>query len=357
MGVWLVCSICLFRFSHIFIRTRLFVRLAITTLLTLFILFAPFLPPFSPLSAVLHPIQRIFPFGRGLFEDKVSNFWCASNVVFKWKNVFSRSLLVKFSTLFTAVGFAPGVVVLLQNGYTNRLTASDTNTVQKPTPMLPLLVYVMLTASSSFFLFSFQVHEKSILLPLLPMTLLMSASGPESSSFRWGVLMNNSAVFSMWPLLKRDGLGIQYFVLLLLWNRLIGYNPFKLPKLNLVQLASFTFYISIMVLHLLEILVTPPARYPDLFVVLNVLVTTPVFVLCWLWSIRCTTKVAWALQGPGAAAPLSGVGKSARGQESLGRSTGEPVASTTARRTPIPSTFRQSPRIEPGKGEESTPEK
>lgn len=30
---------------------------------------------------------------------------------------------------------------------------------------------------------------------------------------------------SMWPLLKRDGLGVQYFVLLLLWNRMIGYSP------------------------------------------------------------------------------------------------------------------------------------
>ena len=32
---------------------------------------------------------------------------------------------------------------------------------------------------------------------------------------------------SMWPLLKRDGLAVQYIALVFLWNRLIGYNPFR----------------------------------------------------------------------------------------------------------------------------------
>lgn len=34
----------------------------------------------------------------------------------------------------------------------------------------------------------------------------------------------------MWPLLKRDGLGVQYVALLLLWNRVIGHNPFRRPQ-------------------------------------------------------------------------------------------------------------------------------
>ena len=50
-------------------------------------------------------------------------------------------------------------------------------------------------------------------------------------------------------------------------------------------------------LHLLEIVVTPPARYPDLFQVLNVLVSTPVFGLIWLWSIRRGIQVGWAITG------------------------------------------------------------
>ena len=34
--------------------------------------------------------------------------------------------------------------------------------------------------------------------------------------------------YSLWPLLKTDGLGLQYLAMLLLWNRLIGHNAFKL---------------------------------------------------------------------------------------------------------------------------------
>lgn len=41
----------------------------------------------------------------------------------------------------------------------------------------------------------------------------------------------------------------------------------------------------------------PPARYPDLFPVLNVLISTPVFGLIWLWSIKCGVEVGWALGG------------------------------------------------------------
>jgi alpha-1,3-glucosyltransferase len=49
----------------------------------------------------------------------------------------------------------------------------------------------------SFFLFSFQVHEKTILLPLLPITLLLSGAPVDSSIYLWGVLVNNVAVFRL----------------------------------------------------------------------------------------------------------------------------------------------------------------
>ena len=32
---------------------------------------------------------------------------------------------------------------------------------------------------------------------------------------------------SMWPLLKKDGLVVPCVAMLLLWNRLIGYNPLR----------------------------------------------------------------------------------------------------------------------------------
>ena len=64
-----------------------------------------------------------------------------------------------------------------------------------PAPVLPLLPYALLTSSMSFFLFSFQVHEKTILVPLLPLTLLLSGASNSSFTFELGVLVNNVAVF------------------------------------------------------------------------------------------------------------------------------------------------------------------
>lgn len=54
---------------------------------------------------------------------------------------------------------------------------------------------------------------------------------------------------------------------------------------------------AIILLHLLELVVTPPARYPDLFPVLNVLICTPIFGLIWLWSIKRSAEVSWAISG------------------------------------------------------------
>ena len=52
-------------------------------------------------------------------------------------------------------------------------------------------------------------------------------------------------------------------------------------------------------------MITPPSRYPDLFAVLNVLISTPVFGLTWLWSIKCGVEVGWALSGLGSISRVS----------------------------------------------------
>ncbi|TFY68752.1 hypothetical protein EVJ58_g812 [Rhodofomes roseus] len=255
-------------------RPRHFVRLAVVTAASMLILFLPFLPPFAPLSAILDPITRIFPFNRGLFEDKVANF-CG------WR--------VRLQTRKDDDARA-GVVA-----------------AREPAPTLPLLPYALLTSSLSFFLFSFQVHEKTILLPLLPLTLLLSGVTSTEMSETWeiGMLVSNVALFSMWPLLKRDGLGVSYIAMTVLWNRIVGYNPFRARPNSLIQYLSLVTHAGCLVLHVLELLFSPPARYPDLFPVLNVLLSTPVFGLAWLWSIRRGVEVSWALGGLG---PSSGSG-------------------------------------------------
>lgn len=60
-----------------------------------------------------------------------------------------------------------------------------------------------------------QVHEKSILIPLLPVTML----APELPLARWLPLL---AVLSMAPLLLRDGLAVPCVALLLIWLSVVG---------------------------------------------------------------------------------------------------------------------------------------
>lgn len=67
------------------------------------------------------------------------------------------------------------------------------------TPTIALLPYALGNCAFSFFMFSYQVHEKSILLPLLPFTLMMSAREDFDplvvGVWEWGALLNNVAVF------------------------------------------------------------------------------------------------------------------------------------------------------------------
>jgi alpha-1,3-glucosyltransferase len=138
-----------------------------------------------------------------LFEDKVANFWCASDVIIKWKRKFSREQLTVISLAATAAGFLIPVVGLIRGGIQTKAVGdqdrqeknSSETMASMPTPTLPLLPYALLTSSLSFFLFSFQVHEKTILLPLMPMTMLLSGSAVGSSVFEWGVLVNNAGLF------------------------------------------------------------------------------------------------------------------------------------------------------------------
>ena len=77
-------------------------------------------------------------------------------------------------------------------------------------------LYAMINSSLAFFLFSFQVHEKSILLPLLPVSLLVLEEPVATTMFV------NVAMFSMFPLLKREGLTLAYYLTTIMWNYLVG---------------------------------------------------------------------------------------------------------------------------------------
>lgn len=102
----------------------------------------------------------------------------------------------------------------------------------------------------------------------------------------------------MWPLLKRDGLALQYFALTLFYNYAIGYNPLALTR-SFVKYLSIVVYILVALLHLVEATASPPAHLQDLFVVLNLTLCCGVFGLAWLWGLKRQLQEGWALGGLG----------------------------------------------------------
>ncbi|KAI9208062.1 glycosyl transferase [Polychytrium aggregatum] len=227
-----------------------FVSLGATVVCCFGVLLVPFL---GSVESLLQVFRRVFPVERGLYEDKVANVWCSLSVLVKLRNLFEVQQLVYLSAALTLLAVLP----------------SGINLLLKPSPKR--LLYGLLNGSLGFFLCSFMVHEKSILLPLLPATILLLDEPVV------GVWFNNVAMFSMFPLLKKDGLVMPYILAVVLWNWLFSFGWKRAS--GLVKLAKAISYAVIFGLHAMEAVVPPPPRYPDIYVVLNVLFSTSMFVV------------------------------------------------------------------------------
>ncbi|KAL0378076.1 UNVERIFIED_CONTAM: putative dolichyl pyrophosphate Man9GlcNAc2 alpha-1,3-glucosyltransferase [Sesamum radiatum] len=227
-------------------------------------------PYLHSMDASLEVLSRLAPFERGIYEDYVANFWCATSVVVKWKRLFSTQLLKLLSLTATVSACIPSMIQLIWS------------------PTKRGFLRGLLNCSLSFYLFSFQVHEKSILLPLLPASFLALE---EPFIFRW--LMYN-ALLSMFPLLRRDGLVLPYAALyglfILLYHAPGVRKDERKPDFYLSVLESSAFACSLF-LHIIYLTITPPDKYPFLFEAVIMIFCFSQFVLS---SIYLNRK-QWAL--------------------------------------------------------------
>ena len=161
------------------LKISLLGKLAGTVIASFALLWAPFIGSSASLLAVL---GRIFPSSRGLFEDYVANFWCVSSLAIKWRRLLSQRQLLALCALCTLAAFLPALCC----------------TLVRPTRRALLLA--LANASLAFFLFSYQVHEKSVLVPLVALGMLGDRDLSRLAQF--------AAVFSMLPLLRKDGLAL-----------------------------------------------------------------------------------------------------------------------------------------------------
>ncbi|KAF2432885.1 ALG6, ALG8 glycosyltransferase [Tothia fuscella] len=221
-------------------------------------------------------IHRIFPFARGIFEDKVANLWCTIHTFHKL-HLYSSTVVQRAALAATSAAILPPCLILFHK------------------PRKELLPYGFATVAWAFFLCSYQVHEKNVLLPLLPMTLLLAGHGGLTPSIRaWVGFANILGTWTLFPLLKRDQLRVPYFVLTLFWAYLLGLPPTSLSAYRNVQrgglglFAKFvhlSVYLAMILWHICEAFVPPPENKPDLWIVANVLVGAGGFGICYLWCL------------------------------------------------------------------------
>ncbi|XP_034066423.1 dolichyl pyrophosphate Man9GlcNAc2 alpha-1,3-glucosyltransferase [Gymnodraco acuticeps] len=242
----------------------LLVRIALTVLVTFALCWLPFL---SDPGQAMQVVRRIFPVARGLFEDKVANTWCSLNVLMKIRSIMSSDSQMYLSFACTLLAVLPSCIRLLTK------------------PTFWQFKLALANSSLAFFLFSYQVHEKSILLAALPACLLLNDLPLMAIWFL------HASTFSMLPLFLKDGLlvpfvvtslGFLYFSIYLLSAlercseeelRLGAYHKllFCLPKLDLAWIVRWKFYVSVSVmagLSIAAVALAPPPHLPDLFPVL-----------------------------------------------------------------------------------------
>ncbi|XP_032239978.2 dolichyl pyrophosphate Man9GlcNAc2 alpha-1,3-glucosyltransferase [Nematostella vectensis] len=216
-------------------------QLGVAVIGTFVVCWIPFLTSIPNFVQVIH---RLFPFSRGLFEDKVSNLWCALSVLVKLKNIFTQQHLIRISLWTTVIAVLPSSINLLRK------------------PSEDKFLIALINSSLGFFLFSYQVHEKSILLVALPVCLLITFRPLVCT---WFLLIST---FSMWPLLEKDGQAMSYLPVMLL---------FYTVSHHVLHLAKFTgrikglFYFSMVgmvIIHVCAATIPSPSRYPDLYPVI-----------------------------------------------------------------------------------------
>lgn len=242
----------------------------------------------APLIVLTQCIHRIFPFARGLFEDKVANLWCAVHTFHKL-NRYSSQFVQRAALLATLAAITPPCLIVFLR------------------PRKNLIPLAFAATAWGFFLCSYQVHEKNVLLPLLPTTLILASQGGLNSEVRsWIGFANILGSWTLFPLLRRDGLQIPYYVLTLLWAYLLGLPPTSLSVYTsipsdegasrLSALIQLPFYAAMVGWHVLDATVAPSSDKPDLWVVANVLIGAAGFSLCYLWSLVILLQKSGLLQ-------------------------------------------------------------
>ncbi|KAJ1608909.1 putative translation initiation factor 6 [Cryptosporidium canis] len=208
------------------------------------------------LNFLVHMIKRVIPIWRGAWENHVASFWFANIFIFnlkRWAMINEENLntALQACTTSTILGFLPACLNLLRS------------------PIKKNFEIALLASSLSFFLFSWQVHEKSILLPLTPALLLMDI-------FPWISL--NFIVVSSFSLVTLSILDktVSYLIIFGLFSVIISFYILydKIERFDgilgtLYSKAPLLLSTLFSLMLICQYFIPPPLKYPWLHEFLN----------------------------------------------------------------------------------------
>ena len=179
-------------------------------------------------------------------------------------------------------------------------------------------ILALLNTSMAFFLFSYHVHEKSILLVAFPALMAYKAiKGHRYSTFiiTWFLIVTSC---SMWPLLLKDGLVVAFIGLqgiFVTFAHYVGFLEFgakiqtevkkrsspkpltdkDMIKASLQDWAVWTlFNLSLMgyaMMAFASVYIQPPEKYPDFWPLLISVYSAGHFMAFWTYFMYCQYKV------------------------------------------------------------------
>ena len=217
--------------------------------------------------------RRIFPFGRGIFEDYVANAWIVLNPILRIRSASGTYLqtIAWLSTILT-VGCAaiPGFA-LLRN------------------PRRALFPVGLVASSLSFYLFSWMVHEKAIILPLS--ALLVSSGILTSHQQTRSVLLRfiEASCLSLLPLMVVEGSALSGTVIFAIaWLTISVFlkAPQDRSKAQTVDLAQRCANLIAGIGCCIMILCQRPERYPYIGELVIMSGAFATFILTWLEMVR-----------------------------------------------------------------------
>lgn len=277
-------------------RVRRFFLLGVTVVATFLVTWWPIVAfgpaNTTPLERLLHILRRIFPLQRGLFEGKVANLWCALSVrPFRIRQRLPTAWQPLAALLLTFGMILPACAKLFTIGRQRMASAPSLRHHQRS------LLWGVTNTALAFFLVSFQVHEKSLLMAVAPLTLLGLFG--DDNFVNWFSLV---ATWTLWPLLVLDRLQVAYVCTTVLFlslriglSELQSEQEMQVDKGIFVQRQCHTWELLTWIpalttlvtvgLHVAEAFWEPPNTIPDLFPVLWSVVGCGLCIFAWMVSV------------------------------------------------------------------------